>query len=136
MNSEDRMLKACDAVADGDWPLSYKLMNELASEGFADAEHFMGWLYEQGIEVPQSDEKAFHWWSISAPKGVKESENALGGMYQEGRGTEKDLEKAYYWYSLAYKNGDSWSLHNIKDLEKELTKEQINNIKEQIKLKT
>ena len=131
----DRVLKAYDVMADGDYALTFKLMYELAKEGVADAEHCLGWFYEQGIEVSQSDKKAFFWWSKSAPKGIRESENALGGMYQEGRGTKKDLKKAYYWYSLAYKNGDSWSRQNIKDLEKLLSKEKILEIKHQIKQK-
>ncbi len=135
-NQTDRILKAYDAMAEGDFALCFKLMNELVAEGVADAEHSMGWFYEQGVEVPRSDEKAFYWWSISAKKGIRESENGLGVLYQEGRGTDKDLEKAYYWHSLAYKNGYSWSRHNIKDLEEQLTKEQIHEIKHQIKQKT
>ena len=136
MENEEKMLKAVQALENNKFIEAHKLTEELAEEGYADAEHAMGWFYEQGIGVQKSDEKAFYWWSKSAPKGIMESEGALGGMYQEGRGTTKDIEKAYYWHSIAYKNGYSWSRHNIKDLEKELTKEQVNDINEKIKLKT
>ena len=50
----------------------------------------MGWFYEQGIEVTQSDKQAFYWWMKAAEKGVSESQCAIAQLYEKGRGVEKN----------------------------------------------
>ncbi len=127
--NDERMLKAVDAMSEGDWALAYQLLKKLTDIGVPDAEHFMGWFYEQGTEVKQSDIKAFHWFSKAAANGVPESQNAIASMYSDGCGTELNLEKAYFWYSVAYKNGDSASLVELKTIEQKLSTEQLLTLK-------
>lgn len=135
--NDKKMLPAVDAMSEGDWSLGYELIKGLADEGIPDAEHFMGWFYEQGIEVEQSDQEAFKWWSRAAAKGVPESQNGVALMYHHGRGgVDIDLEQAYFWYSIAYKNGDSPSRPSIQKIAKELSDEQLARLNQKIKEST
>ena len=130
--NDERMLDATDAVAEGNWSYALQLLKELVKLEVPDAEHFMGWFFEQGIEVEQSDSKAFYWWSKAAVNGVPESQNAIAFLYREGRGTDVDLEQAYYWYSMAYENGDSQSRLGKEELEKNFTDTQLKSLNEKI----
>ncbi len=105
-DEQDIPTEVYEAILNNNWHLAYEIILPLASEGNANAEHFMGWFYEQGIEVPQSDEKAFEWWSKSASKGIPESQCGLAQMYETGRGTGQSLTDAFVWYSHAIMNGE------------------------------
>ena len=129
--NDRRMLEAVDAMSEGNWDFACQLLKKLSAKGVPDAEHFMGWFYEQGIVVTQSDTEAFRWLSKAAIHGVPESQNGIANMYHKGIGTDVDLEKAYYWYSVAYKNGDVASLSGVKEIEKNLSTEQLSAFKSQ-----
>ena len=108
MTTEEEIPDAViDAIFKNDWAKAYEILNGLSKTGNANAQHFMGWFCEQGLEVEQSDTKAFNWWLKSAPKGIVESQRGLAQLYEKGRGTEKNNIKAYYWYSQAILNGDT-----------------------------
>lgn len=92
----------------------------------------MGWFFEQGIEVEQSDNKVFYWWSKAAANGIPESQNAITFLYREDRGTDVDIEQAYYWYSMVYENGDSQSRLNKEELGKEFTNAQLIALNEKV----
>lgn len=105
-NELDIPMEVVEAILDDNWRRAYEIILPLADAGDASAEYFLGWFYEQGIEVPQSYEKAFEWWSKSASKGISESQCGLAQMYETGRGTGQSLTDAFVWYSHAIMNGE------------------------------
>lgn len=118
---EDIPQEAIVAMTNEDWHKAHQIISTLALQGNSNAEHFMGWFYEQGIEVPQSDEIAFEWWSKSAIKGVPESQSALAQFYENGRGTKKNPVNAYVWYSHAIMSGDEESQTFINNLSSKMS---------------
>ncbi len=99
-------VEAYRAILDNNWHSAYSIIYPLAIHGNANAEHFMGWFYEQGIEVEQSYLKAFEWWQRSASKNIAESQCALAQLYENGYGVEQSDIQAFIWYSKAIMNDD------------------------------
>ena len=125
-----------DAVLNDDWKTAYEITQSLIKEGNASAEHTMGWFHQQGIEVSQSDNEAFNWWTTSAPKGVAEAQAGLGSLYLSGKGTMINYQKAYYWLSLAVKNGETYAEAEALQAKDKLTLWQYLYIKLMLLLKT
>lgn len=121
--------EAVQAMIAEDWHTAYLIIHKMALLGNINAEHFMGWFYEQGIEVPQSNEMAFEWWNKSASKGIAESQCAIAQLYEYGRGTKQDLTNAYIWYSRAIMSGDEESQVLIANLSTKMNDEQLNQAK-------
>ena len=96
----------------------------------------MGWFYQQGLEVPQSDKETYTWWASSAPKGIPESQAGLGSLYLSGKGTDINYQKAYYWLSLAIKNGETYIAEDAQQAKEKLTLWQYLYIKLLLLLKT
>ena len=122
---EDIPQEAVEAMVNEDWHKAHEIISKLASRGNTNAEHFMGWFYEQGIEVPQSDKIAFEWWTKSANKGVPESQCALAQLYENGRGTNQSYVNAYVWYSHAIMSGDEESQTFINNLSNKMSETQL-----------
>lgn len=61
---------------------------------FIFARYNLGYLYEEGLEVEQSYQKALHHYTLSAEKGFSSAQFALAALYRDGKGTPVDMEKA------------------------------------------
>ena len=61
----------------------------------------LGVRYLLGRGVPQSDEKAFHYFKEAASAGDAAAQNELAYLYATGKGTSKNAEKAVFYYQLA-----------------------------------
>ena len=119
---EDIPEEATQAMINEDWHTAYEIISEMAKRGNKNAEHFMGWFYEQGVVVEQSDKKAFEWWLKSANKGITESQCAIAQLCEYGRGTDRDFINAYIWYSKAIMSGDEDSQISIANLSVKMDK--------------
>lgn len=134
--TEDIPEEAIQAIIDEDWKTAYLIIHKMALLGNINAEHFMGWFYEQGIEVEQSDKSAFEWWSKSATSGIAESQCAIAHLYEHGRGTKQDYIKAYTWYSRAIMSGDQESQILISNLTNKMNEMQLKQAKEKLNEQT
>lgn len=128
--TDDIPEEAIQAIIEEDWETAYLIIHKMALLGNVNAEHFMGWFYEQGIEVEQSDKKAFEWWAKSASKGVAESQCGIAQFYEFGRGTKQDYISAYVWYSRAIMSGDEESQILIANLSNKMNEMQLTQAKE------
>ncbi|MBP6437528.1 MAG: sel1 repeat family protein, partial [Paludibacteraceae bacterium] len=61
-----------------------------ATQGDARAQYNLGWMYDNGQGVTQSDSKAFEWYSKAAAQGNAKAQYNLGWMYGNGQGVEKN----------------------------------------------
>lgn len=80
-------------------------MRRLADEDVAEAQHFVGWCFQQGAGVEQNNEGALRWWLKAAMSGFGESQSAVASCYEKGQGTECDLKQAYVFHRLAERSG-------------------------------
>ncbi len=73
----------------------------LAEQGNANAQFFLGVMYDKGQGVRQDLREAARWFRKAAEQGVAEAQSNLGFMYGYGEGVPQDYAQAYMWYDLA-----------------------------------
>eukprot|EP00903_Cladosiphon_okamuranus_P004390 g4388.t1 len=88
----------------------------LAEQGDPHAQYLLGYLYEQGEGVYQSDLRAVFWYRQAAEQGSASAQVNLGYMYAEGRGVEEDQQQAAYWYHLAAEQGSAHAQNNLGNM--------------------
>jgi len=96
-----------------------------AESGVAQAQNNLGDLYLRGEGVARDESEAFSWFQKAAQQGHTGARVMLGSMYAEGRGTAKNVQAAYEWISAAALQGDTRGAETLKDLEHQLTQEQL-----------
>ena len=80
---------------------AYKMMKAAAEQGYAIAQHGLGFMYLEGECVEQDSARAAEWFRRAADQGLAGSLTTLALMYQEGNGVEKDPEEAKRLYAEA-----------------------------------
>lgn len=85
-----------------DYDLMLTCLETAARERMAAAYGRLGYIYSEGVGVPEDDVKAVEWWT----KGVKESDSTsasnMGWACQYGEGgVQQDFEKALDYYAMA-----------------------------------
>ena len=70
------------------------------------APRYIGFLYENGLGVNQSDIQASIFYHIGAMRGDITSNYYLGLMYLDGRGVNKNENRAKYYLSVVAKSGN------------------------------
>jgi TPR repeat protein len=122
--------QAVAAISDGDFARSFALVSDLAQQGVALAQHFLGWHYHKGIGVDQDDHRAVEWWKKAAEQGLPESQQGLGWAYANGRGVEENLLEAYRWYNRAVASGDEEAREGLSETARRLSPEQLRSLEE------
>ena len=72
-----------------------------ADAGEATAQHALGFLYSDGLGVPQDHVEAAGWYRRAAEQGHATAQHALGVMYYDGLGVPQDYVEAHIWLNLA-----------------------------------
>ncbi len=93
--------KAAAAYDKGNYAQTIKILKPLAVQGNANAQYFLGSMYENGQGVTQDYREAVKWYRQSAMQGDVNGQLALGAMYRNGIGVTKDHQEALKWYRLA-----------------------------------
>ncbi len=83
-----------------------------AQQGDAQAQLFVGYLYETGQGVRQNYTKAAHWYRKAAEQGNAIAQIQLGNMYRLGKGVPQNYILAYMWFDISARGGNA----NAKDL--------------------
>ncbi|KAG0269056.1 hypothetical protein DFQ27_004988 [Actinomortierella ambigua] len=86
---------------------------QAAERGDSSAQFNIGWMYETGHGVEQSDVDAFRWYTEAASQGNPIAENNLGWMYETGRGVEQSDVEAVKWYTKAARQGNPNAQYNL-----------------------
>jgi TPR repeat protein len=73
----------------------------------------MGVRYLLGRGVPQSDERAFYYFSKAAGEGDLFAQNELAYMYAAGKGTSRNYSKALELYQKAAHQGLASAQYNL-----------------------
>ena len=78
---------------------------EKATQGYANAQSQLGWMYYNGKGVTKDFREAVRWYRAAAEQGDAYAQNNLGAMYQEGEGVAEDFREAVRWYRAAAEQG-------------------------------
>ncbi len=85
----------------GEFGQSLEIAAPIAQAGDADAQHLLGYIYENGLGVPRDMVRALAFYSKAANQGQADSQYALGDLAFTGDGVKRNLERAAGWYKLA-----------------------------------
>ena len=78
-----------------------KWYRKAAEQGYAQAQHNLGAIYDNGSGVPQDYAEAVKWYRKAAEQGHASAQKELGNMYAYGLGVPQDYVQAHKWYNLA-----------------------------------
>jgi TPR repeat protein len=78
-----------------------------ARAGHVKAAVQVGWCYEFGEGVKQSESQAAQWYRTGADGGNSRGQNNLGALYESGRGVSEDWVEAAKWYAKSAAQGDA-----------------------------
>jgi hypothetical protein len=96
-----------------------------AEQGYARAQHELGFAYAEGRGVPEDDAEAVRWYRLAAEQGDVEAQWNLADMYENGEGIPEDHVLAYMWWNLVAARGVEEAQDRKDIIEQQMTREQI-----------
>ena len=109
----DDLKDGIDAGNKGDFKTAYKLLYPLAEQGNAEAQFFLGSMYDLGQGVPQDYKEAVRWYRLSAEQGHANAQFNLGVRYGNGQGVQRNYKEAAKWYRLSAEQGYAAAQTNL-----------------------
>lgn len=95
---------------------SMEWFRKAAQAGNADAQHWMAYLYHNGIGVEKDFAAAMQWDTKAAAKGLSDAMDAIGYMYEHGEGVTRDYAEAMKWYKRAGEAGNIHAQSNLASM--------------------
>lgn len=83
------------------YALASRLFTDLSIAGDARAQTYLGYMYANGIGVPQNFMVAAGWYRCASQRGNPQAQYMLGLMYDKGQGVPQDYVVAYSLLNLA-----------------------------------
>ena len=118
---EDQLRAGLAAMERQHYATAMRAWSDLAAAGDPEAQHNIGYMYEEGLGVTQQYDLAMEWYRRAASGGLAEADHNLGMMYVDGRGAarswaqglihfrkaaEKGLIESRYMIALSYFEGE------------------------------
>ena len=100
------------AAERGDYETALREWRPLAERGDAEAQYYLGSMYDRGIGVRQDYAKAAKWYRRAALLGDGDAKNNLGAMFINGHGVPQDYVRAHMWFSLAAAQDNEPAIEN------------------------
>lgn len=97
--------KGLEAFANGDYAGALAEFRPLAEQGNADAQFYVGGMYNKGHGVLQDYRRAVKWFELSAQQGHLRAQYQLAGMYLSEDEFTQDYERGVQWARLAAEEG-------------------------------
>jgi len=89
------------AYNQGDFGAALRAWRALAEQGDDGAQLNLGYMYDNGLGVPQDYKEAIKWYRRAAEQGNDRAQYNLGLMYDIGNGVPQDYVRAHMWYDIA-----------------------------------
>ena len=80
---------------------SLKVWLPRAKDGDAEAQYYVGQIFEKGLGTTPDYESAAQWYGKAADQQFSAAQIALGYLYEEGLGVDQDEVQAMNWYRKA-----------------------------------
>ena len=90
-----------------------ELYKKAAALGHIGVLNRLGWMYQYGEGVEQSDTEAVKWYRKGAEAGDAKAMNNLGCRYQSGKGVEQSDTEAVKWYRKGAEAGNANAMYNL-----------------------
>lgn len=101
----------------GDWGNeTFLQMWSYAEQGYAEAQYYVGLMYDDGKGVERDPAQAAEWYRKAAMQGIAAAQSNLGAMYETGDGVRTDRGLAEKWYRLAAGQGDEEARRRLDEL--------------------
>ena len=117
--------KALKAYIAKDYGVAMKEWRFLAERGNADAQHWLGRMYEEGEGVIKDYKEAVYWLRKASEQGEAAAQSNLAAMYHFGHGVEQSKIYAYMWWNVAAANGFRNAPKFRDEMEQQLTLAEI-----------
>jgi TPR repeat protein len=116
----------------GQYERSLPLWYEIAEQGDALAQNYLGIQYYLGLGTKRNYRQAKEWFEKSAKQGFVDGQYNLGVMYENGEYVEQNYTTAAMWYSLAIDLGNEHARKRMQAIldEHKLFPNQYNRAKE------
>jgi len=112
-------LRPRKGIGTEDYQKALYWFKKAAKQGNAEAENYIGIMYDKGLGVPQDYSKADYWYKKAAKQGYVIAEYNIGYMYEHGAGVPQNYSKAKYWLKKAAKKGSKSAKRELEHLESE-----------------
>jgi TPR repeat protein len=76
----------------------------------------LGFIYEDGKDLPQDYSQAAFWYRKGAEQGAPDAQSAIGSLYADGKGVPQDYGQAVAWYQKAANQGSIIAQSNLGTL--------------------
>ncbi|AOS83243.1 hypothetical protein BIU88_03240 [Chlorobaculum limnaeum] len=100
----------------GKYDEAYPLLLRAAEQGDANAQCYIGVMYDNGYGVAQNYDEAVKWYRKSADQGDADGQANLGFMYEKGLGLAQNYEEAVKWYRKSAEQGNAYGQYALGDM--------------------
>ena len=94
------------AYNSNNWPRAIQIATEGARAGNAEAQFFLGIMYQGGLGTKADNKKSAYWYEQSAQGGDQSGQLYLAKLYYNGQGVMKNYKSAYSWFSKSAEQGN------------------------------
>jgi hypothetical protein len=108
--------EAEDLFLSEDYAKALKIIEPLAKQGDAKAQHLLGTMYREGLGVRKNKAKALSWLRRAGEQNYIRAFLNLYQIYKDGEGTKKDNDEALKWIRKAAEQGDDNAMTEIVDI--------------------
>lgn len=99
-----------------DFVTAVRELKQAADKGDPDAQSLLGFMYERGMGIKQSDSEALSLYRKAAAQGNAGAQYHLGVLYEEGRGVQKNETQALTWFKKSAEAGEQTAMHRIAEV--------------------
>jgi TPR repeat protein len=89
----------------GEYKTAFKKFLQLANQGDAQAQYFIGVMYVKGRGITQNITESMKWFRKAAEQGDAKAQYELGERHECGCGISLNTSEAVKWYRMAAKQG-------------------------------
>ena len=98
---QDRFESGLASKDRGHYATAIRAWLPMAEAGNAEAQNNVGYMYEEGLGVPQNYLLAMNWYRQAADSGLAEAQHNMGMLYHHGYGVAENLIEAFRWFKMA-----------------------------------
>ena len=98
---QDRFESGLASKDRGHYATALRAWMPMAESGNAEAQNNVGYMYEEGLGVPQNYLLAMNWYRQAADGGLSEAQHNMGMLYHHGYGVAENLGEAFRWFKMA-----------------------------------
>ena len=101
---------------DGNYARALAEFRSGADAGAAEAQYWLGLLYDRGQGVARDRDLAYQWFHKAAQQGHSEAQRVVGVYLDEGKSVPQDLAQAAMWYQRAVAQNNAKAMRNLAQL--------------------